>query len=79
MEPDWFSLDDLEAEASSKFGDAQVDVKVDELDFGCRPFRFWTLADCAWSACASAQRSALRWAFSIFVEARAIDGLASTG
>ncbi len=29
-----FSLDDLEAEASAKFGDEQVDTSTDELVFG---------------------------------------------
>jgi len=29
-----FCLDDLEAEASAKFGDEHVDASVDELDFG---------------------------------------------
>jgi hypothetical protein len=29
-----FCLDDLEAEASAKFGDEQVDSSPDELDFG---------------------------------------------
>lgn len=29
-----FSLDDLEAEASAKFGDEQVESSTEELDFG---------------------------------------------
>lgn len=29
-----FCLDDLEAEASSKFGDEHVETTTDELDFG---------------------------------------------
>jgi hypothetical protein len=29
-----FSLDDLEAEASAKFGDEHVETSTEELDFG---------------------------------------------